>query len=72
MGRLAPAASPVAADGGLYLISGGKAAVIQAGAQWSVLRVNDLNDGSKSTPAFAGRLMFVRTYETLYCFAKPD
>ena len=47
------------------------AAVIQAGAQWSVLRVNDLNDGSKSTPAFAGRQMFVRTYEALYCFAKP-
>ena len=65
-------ASPVAADGRLYLISeGGKAAVIQAGAQWSVLRVNDLNDGSKSTPAFAGRQMFVRTYEALYCFAKP-
>ena len=59
------------ADGKLYLISeSGKAAVLQAGAQWSVLKVNDLNDGSKSTPAFAGRQMFARTYETFYCFAK--
>lgn len=66
-------ASPVAADGKLYLISeSGKAAVLQAGTQWSVLRVNDLNDGSKSTPAFAGRQLIVRTYETLYCFAKQD
>ena len=66
-------ASPVGADGRLYLVSeGGKAAVIQPGAQWSVLKVNDLGDGSKSTPAFSGRYMFVRTYETLYCFAKPE
>ncbi len=66
-------ASPVAADGRIYLVSeGGKAAVLQPGAQWSVLQVNDLKDGSKSTPAFAGRHMFVRTYEALYCFAKPE
>lgn len=66
-------ASPVAADGRLYLVSeAGKAAVLQPGGQWSVLQVNDLKDGSKSTPAFAGRHMFVRTYEALYCFAKPE
>ena len=63
-------ASPVAADGKLYAVSEeGKAVVIQAGAQWQVLKVNDLKDGCKGTPAFADGLLYIRTYETLYCFA---
>src|SRR5262249_46694658 len=42
--------SPVAADGKIYTVSeDGKAAVIRAGAQWEVIRVNDLNDGCKAT-----------------------
>jgi outer membrane protein assembly factor BamB len=66
-------ASPVAADGKIYTISeGGKAAVIQAGAQWEILRLNDMNDGAKATPAFADGKMYLRTYNTLYCFAKKD
>ncbi len=66
-------ASPVAADGKIYAVSEeGKAAVIQAGAQWQVLQVNDLGDGCKGTPAIADGRLFVRTYGTLYCFAKKD
>jgi outer membrane protein assembly factor BamB len=62
--------SPIAADGKIYAISEeGKAAVIQAGAQWELLRVNDLGEGCKATPAVAGGRLFVRTYGTLYCFA---
>ncbi len=64
-------ASPVAADGRLYVVSEeGKATVIQAGAQWQVLKVNDLRDGCKGTPAIADGKLYIRTYETLYCFAK--
>jgi outer membrane protein assembly factor BamB len=63
-------ASPVAADGRIYAVSEeGKAVVIQAGTQWQVLRVNDLGDGCKGTPAIAGGQLFVRTYSALYCFA---
>jgi outer membrane protein assembly factor BamB len=65
--------SPVAADGKIYTISeDGKAAVIQAGGDWQVLRVNDLGDGCKATPAIAGGRMYVRTYSTLHCFGKLE
>jgi outer membrane protein assembly factor BamB len=64
--------SPVAADGKIYTISeDGKAAVIRAGADWELLAVNDMKDGSKSTPAFADGKLYLRTYSALYCFANP-
>ena len=63
--------SPVAADGKIYTVSEeGKAAVIRAGTQWEVIRVNDLNDGCKATPAIAGGKIYLRTDNTLYCFAE--
>jgi len=65
--------SPVAADGRIYAISEeGKAAVIQAGMQWELMRVNDLRDGCKATPAIAGGRIYLRTDSMLYCFAKRD
>jgi outer membrane protein assembly factor BamB len=65
--------SPIGADGKIYTISeDGKAAVIQAGAQWEVLGVNDLNDGCRATPAIVDGKIYVRTFGTLYCFAKQD
>lgn len=65
--------SPVASGGSIYAISeDGKAAVIRAGAQWELIRVNDLQDGCKATPAIADGKMYVRTYGTLYCFANKD
>ena len=66
-------ASPIAADDRIYTVSEeGKAVVIQAGADWKVLRINDLKDGCKGTPAIVDNKMYVRTYSTLYCFAKKD
>jgi outer membrane protein assembly factor BamB len=67
-------ASPVAADGKIYLMSEeGKAAVLKAaGGQWEVLRVNDMEDGVKGTPAIVDGRLYVRTYQTLYCFAARD
>jgi outer membrane protein assembly factor BamB len=65
--------SPVAADGKIYAVSeDGKAAVIRAGAQWEVIRVNDLGDGCKATPAIADGKIYWRTDDTLYCFAITD
>ncbi len=66
-------ASPIAADGKIYAVSEeGKAVVIQAGAQWQVMKVNDLGDGCRGTPAIADGRLYIRTYGTLYCFAKKD
>ena len=47
-------ASPVAAAGYVYTASEeGKMAVIKAGGDWEVVRINDLNDGVNGTPAIA-------------------
>jgi outer membrane protein assembly factor BamB len=65
--------SPIGVDGKLYTISeDGKASVIQAGPQWEVIRVNDLDDGCKATPAIADQKLYVRAYRTLYCFASKE
>jgi outer membrane protein assembly factor BamB len=64
--------SPVAADGKIYTISQeGKVSVIQAGAQWEVLAVNDLDDDCFATPAIVDDRIYLRTHSRLYCFAKP-
>jgi outer membrane protein assembly factor BamB len=62
-------ASPVAADGKLYLVSqNGKVVVIRAGADWEVLAINELNEECFATPAIAGNSLFVRSRTTLYRF----
>lgn len=61
--------SPVAARGRILVISeDGKAAVLRAGGQWEVLKVIDLGDGCKATPALLEGKMYVRTTGHLYCF----
>jgi outer membrane protein assembly factor BamB len=62
-------ASPVAADGKVYLTSeGGKVSVLRAGGEWEVLAVNDLGEEAFATPALSGGRIFVRTNAALYCF----
>jgi outer membrane protein assembly factor BamB len=62
-------ASPVAADGKVYLTSeGGKIAVLKAGRDWEVTAVNDLGEEVFATPALSGGRIFVRTNKGLYCF----
>ncbi|MEP7363471.1 MAG: PQQ-binding-like beta-propeller repeat protein [Acidobacteriota bacterium] len=62
-------ASPVAADGKVYLLSEeGKMTVLKAGAQWEVLAVNDMAEECNATPAISGGRIFVRTRGTLYAF----
>lgn len=65
-------ASPVAADGKLFLSSGeGKMTVLKAGPEWEVLRVNDLGEEVHATPALSGGRIYVRTHGSLYCFGVP-
>ena len=64
-------ASPVAADGKVYLLSeGGKLTVLRAGGDWEMLEVNDLDDTCFATPAIADNRLYVRTKSALYCFGK--
>ena len=65
-------ASPIIADGKLYLLSAeGKLTVLSAKGEWEVLAVNDLNDEAFATPAISEGRIFVRTRSALYCFAQP-
>lgn len=65
-------ASPIAADGKVYVASAdGKISVLKAGAEWELLRVNDMKDRMAATPAVAAGSLFVRTYSKLYCFRAP-
>jgi outer membrane protein assembly factor BamB len=67
-------ASPVAADGKIFLASvPGKISVVQAGASsWEVIAVNNLNEVIRATPALSRGRIYVRTEKALYCFGtKP-
>lgn len=62
-------ASPVAADGKVFLASGeGKITVLKASAQWEVLGVNDVGSEIRATPALSGGRIYVRTRDAVYCF----
>ena len=62
-------ASPVAADGKLFLAAqSGKVAVVNAGAEWTVAGVNDLDEETWATPAIDSAHLYVRTQRALYCF----
>ena len=78
MGRLMGAlddyyASPVAADGKVYMASMlGKITVLTAAGEWEILTTSDLGEDIFATPAIADSRMYVRTSATLYCFGKSD
>jgi len=65
-------ASPVAADGKIYLASeDGKITTLAAGQEWKVLGTSDLEADIFATPALSDGAIFVRTHQTLYCFGEP-
>ncbi len=62
-------ASPVAADGKVYLSSEeGKITVLKAGPQWEVLSVNEIGSELHATPALAGGRVYIRAHDAVYCF----
>jgi outer membrane protein assembly factor BamB len=66
-------ASPVAAEGRIYLIDvEGKLAVVSAEPEWSVLFTSDLGEACHATPAIASGRVYVRTQKTLYCFGEGE
>jgi outer membrane protein assembly factor BamB len=63
--------SPVGADDKVYMISqAGKVSVLKAGGDWDLLALNDLEEEAYATPAIAAGKIYLRTRNTLYCFAK--
>jgi outer membrane protein assembly factor BamB len=62
-------ASPVAADGKIYLASeDGNLAVLKAGGQWEVLSAMDLGEPCYATPALSQGSVYLRTDAALYRF----
>jgi outer membrane protein assembly factor BamB len=61
--------SPVAAEGRIFIAGEeGKVVVLKAGAEWEVIRINDLGEPCHATPALAGGHIYLRTGEALYRF----
>jgi len=64
-------ASPVAADGKIFLISqDGTVSVVSAEGDWQILSVNALDDEVFATPAIGDGRLYVRTKSMLYAFGK--
>jgi outer membrane protein assembly factor BamB len=60
-------ASPVAAEGRLYVFSEeGKTTVLATGPEFRKLAENSLDDGFMASPAIAGKSLFLRTKSALY------
>ncbi|HYO99398.1 MAG TPA: PQQ-binding-like beta-propeller repeat protein, partial [Pyrinomonadaceae bacterium] len=59
-------ASPVAADGKVFLVGqGGQVSVLKAAGDWQVLAVNELDDEVFATPAIADGRVYIRTRSAL-------
>jgi outer membrane protein assembly factor BamB len=64
-------ASPVGADGRIYLIGRkGSSVVIREGNNLDVLTTNKLDDRFDASPAVAGNEIFLRGYENVYCISE--
>lgn len=65
-------ASPVAADGRVYILGrDGGVVVLKAGPKIEVLHQYKFPDGFDASPALVDRELFLRGKEHLYCFAAP-
>ena len=66
-------ASPVAADGKVFMLSEtGKAVVLPSDGSLEPVTVNDLGDDIYATPAISDGRIYVRTRGWLFCFGLPD
>jgi len=66
-------ASPVAADGALYLpTNDGPVYVIRAGRKYEEVAVNDMKESVTASPAISDGVLFVRTRTRLYALGSKD
>jgi outer membrane protein assembly factor BamB len=65
------AASPVVTpEGHIYCASAGRSYVIQAGPKAKILAVNNLDDGSQTSPAVSSGCLFLKGQRFLFCIGK--
>ncbi|MBK9385904.1 MAG: PQQ-binding-like beta-propeller repeat protein [Planctomycetes bacterium] len=65
-------ASPIAADGRLYLAErDGQIYTVRAGAAWELEARSELGEPIFGTPAIAHGALFVRTQSSLRCYRRP-
>jgi outer membrane protein assembly factor BamB len=66
-------ASPVAADGRVYLSSeDGEMLVVAAGRQFRLIATNTMGEPLMATPALSGGIMYVRSASTLFAIGSRD
>jgi outer membrane protein assembly factor BamB len=66
-------ASPVLADGHLYLFSNrGQVSVVKAGSELEITNQEDLEEPVFVTPAFDERTIYIRTETHLMAFRNPE
>ena len=66
-------ASPVAADGKLYLTSeDGEVFVVKAGPKYELLSANPMGEPLMATPAISDGVIFVRGQHNLFAIAEPQ
>jgi outer membrane protein assembly factor BamB len=64
-------ASPVAADGKIYLSSeDGDIFVVRAGEKFALLATNPMNDLLMATPAISAGTMFIRTQHQVFAISR--
>lgn len=64
-------ASPVAADGRIYLSSeDGEVLVVAAGREFKLLATNSMGELLMATPALSDGVMFIRTVDTLFAVSR--
>ena len=64
-------ASPVAADGKLYLADEyGDIHIVEAGPEYKLLKTNKLHESCLASPSISGGLLFVRTIGHLFAIGK--
>ena len=64
-------ASPVAADGKIYLLAeGGETVVLAAGTSPQVIARNTIDARQLASPAISGGRLFIRSDNTLYAIGK--
>ena len=72
-GSLSFTASPVAADGHLYLTAeDGRVLVIKTGPEYELVSVNKLDDPILATPAIARGAMFFRTQSRMVAVGEME
>jgi outer membrane protein assembly factor BamB len=66
-------ASPIHADGRMYFFGeDGATSVVQAGREFKVLAVNELDGPVKASPAVSGKGIIIRTQTHLYCIEAAE